>query len=220
LSVNNKKIPIKIMCHGRPTLKIAQRYGWLPGARYTNLRDIKGFKKIGMIDIDWKNYDFDRHLDAVKKCRPLITIARDVEDKDDLEKILEQANELNRYAEKVAIVPKDKRLSSNITKVIPDKFLLAYSVPTKYGATEIPLRSFKGRAVHLLGGRPDVQLQLSKQLNVYSFDGNRFTLDAKYGDYFAGECFKRHPEGGYYNCIRKSLRTISKMWKDGTRDTN
>jgi hypothetical protein len=53
------------MCHGKQTLRVAARLGWLPGARYTNLRDIKEFAEIGMIDIDWKNYDFRQHLNAV-----------------------------------------------------------------------------------------------------------------------------------------------------------
>ncbi len=56
------------MSHGRKTLQVALKYGWLPGARYTNLRDIKGFRRIGLID-DWGSYDFSllAHAMAVEE---------------------------------------------------------------------------------------------------------------------------------------------------------
>jgi hypothetical protein len=64
--------PLRVICHGRPTLRIAAEFGWLPGARYTNLRDIKDFDYIGLIDINWVDYDFQRHLAAVKQYQPYL----------------------------------------------------------------------------------------------------------------------------------------------------
>ena len=49
--------------------------------------------------------------------------------------------------------------------------------------------------MHLLGGRPDVQASLRRSLTVFSADVNRFTFDAKFGDYFNGKAFVEHPEG-------------------------
>jgi hypothetical protein len=205
--------PLRVLCHGKPTLKIAARFGWLPGARYTNLRDIRGFDLVGMIDIQWREYDFKRHLQAVKDTRPIVTIAQDVERKNRLAKILDQAWELSQWSSRVVIVPKDPRLAEGLLELIPEPFLLGYSVPTRYGSTVISPRSFGRRAVHLLGGRPDVQFALSRQLRVFSFDGNRFTLDAAYGDYFKQNRFVPHPTGGYYECIRSSLTEINRLWK-------
>jgi hypothetical protein len=61
---------MQIVTHGRAVLLLAKKYGWLPGARYTNLRDIRGFDSIGLIDIEWKQYCFKRHLEAVRAVRP------------------------------------------------------------------------------------------------------------------------------------------------------
>lgn len=167
--------------------------GGLPGARYTNLRDIRGFPSIGLIDIDWRSYDFKRHLRAVKETGPLLTVAKDIERESEFERILDQAEKLSCWANAVIIVPKFPNFGAKFLRKIPKKFLLGYSVPTRYGGTKIPLKVFEGRPIHLLGGRPDVQFKLSQILRVHSVDGNRITLDATYGDYFDGQTFRPHP---------------------------
>jgi hypothetical protein len=203
---------LRIICHGRATLELATARGWLPGARYTNLRDLRTFNRIGLIDIDWEHYDFARHLAAVQEVRPHLTIARDVVDAGQLGEVLEQAGELSRWVHRVVVVPKDPRLARRLSDLVPAQFLLGYSVPTRYGATSIPVEAFKRRPVHLLGGRPDVQHRLAQQLEVYSFDGNRITLDAAFGDYFNGSGFRPHPTGGYHRCIEASLQSIDRLW--------
>ncbi len=52
---------LKFVTHSKRVSSIAKRLGWLPGARYTNLRDVRKFDQIGFLDIDWKNYNFRRH---------------------------------------------------------------------------------------------------------------------------------------------------------------
>ncbi len=205
--------PIRVMCHGRKTLQVAVKYGWLPGARYTNLRDIRGFRRIGLIDIDWRSYDFKRHVHALKETRPLLTVARDIEHESEFERALDEAEELSCWAGNVVIVPKFPDFGIQCLRKIPKKFLLGFSVPTRYGGTKIPLELFLGRPIHLLGGRPDVQFKLSHLLDVRSVDGNRITLDAKYGDYFDGRRFTPHPTGGYYECIRASLVAVNRLWR-------
>ena len=49
---------------------------------------------------------------------------------------------------------------------------------------------------------------------VFSFDCNRFTLDASFGDYFDGEIFRPHPTGGYERCIEESIININALWDD------
>ena len=173
-------------------------------------------KGLGFLDIDWRSYCFKRHLEAARLTRPLITVARDVEQIRYLAKTLEEAEALSQYATLVVIVPKDIRLEQDLESSIPEKFMLGFSVPTRYGGTKIHPQAFK-RPVHLLGGRPDVQREYARMLRVFSMDCNRFTLDAGFGDYFDGEIFRPHPVGGYERCLVDSLQNIDSIWSDYKR---
>jgi hypothetical protein len=185
----------------------------MPGARYTNLRDLRRFERVGFIDIEWTNYSFKRHLEAVKATRPLLTVAMDIMDPRRLPRILDQAFELSLHCDRVVVVPKHSTLAHKLELLIPKQFILGYSVPTRYGGTMIPTSCFR-RPVHLLGGRPDVQRKLAESMPVVSIDCNRFTLDAAFGDYFDGDRFRPHPAGGYERCIRDSLRNMNTLWKN------
>lgn len=202
---------LKFVAHSHRVLRIAIKYGWLPGARYTNLRDVREFDRLGFLDIDWANYDFRKHLAAARSTRPLMTVARDILNCADLDEITAQADRLSEYVDTVIVVPKDRRLGPRIDELIPQRFLLGYSVRTRYGGTSIPLRHFT-RPVHLLGGRPEIQRRLAENLQVRSLDCNRFTLDAAFGDFFDGEIFRPHPIGGYERCVRDSIHNISALW--------
>jgi hypothetical protein len=207
----DKATPIKFIAHSFRAANIALRHGWLPGARYTNLRDVKRFDRLGFLDIDWKRYDFRRHVAAAKSTRPMITVAQDILDVQDIAQIVDQASELALYCDQVIVVPKDLRLAGKVDELIPSTFVLGFSVPTRYGGTRLSIREFT-RAVHLLGGRPDVQRRLASVLKVASFDCNRFTLDAAFGDYFDGETFRPHPTGGYDTCLEASVLNINLLW--------
>jgi len=164
------------------------------------------------LDIDWKDYNFQLHLQVSKDTRPMLTVARDIVDMSELDHILDEASELSRWADRVIVVPKDIRLEPLLPHAIPENFLLGYSVPTTYGNTEISPTCFTGRGVHLLGGHPFRQRELGECLTVTSIDCNRFTLDATFGDYFDGETFRPHPTGGYELCIWDSLLNINRLW--------
>jgi hypothetical protein len=203
--------PVRFVTHSKKVQQIAAKEGWLPGARYTNLRDVRAVGQLGFLDIDWKCYDFGRHLNAAKLTRPFLTVARDIENIDDYRTVLEQAEKLSMYARYVVIVPKDPRMADSFGTMIPERYLIGFSVATSYGGTGIDPRKF-ARPVHLLGGRPDTQRKLAEIMPVFSFDCNRFTLDAAFGDYFDGERFRRHPRGGYDRCLRDSIRNINSIW--------
>lgn len=204
---------LKFVAHSKKVIRIAQKHGWHPGARYTNMRDVKTFQfnNIGFLDIDWKNYNHGQHLEMAAIHKPKITIARDIECIFQLDDILKEAECLLKYSKQVAVVPKDPKLNGRLSELIPREYILAYSVPTKYGGTDVNVESFD-RPVHLLGGRPDVQRKLADKLKVYSIDCNRFTIDARFGDYFDGETFRPHPVGGYDNCLNDSIRNINSLW--------
>lgn len=205
-------MPTRIVTHSKRVASIAARYGWYSGALYTNLRDIREENCVGLIDVRWKEYNYKAHLSAVKKIRPLLTVAQDITDVRYFDDILIQASELAYYAKQVIIVPKDPKLQDIMNTIIPEHFLLGFSVPTRYGQSPIEPKFFR-RPVHLLGGRPDVQRKLANIMHVVSFDCNRFTLDAAFGDYFDGETFRPHPSGGYLRCIEDSILNINKLWE-------
>lgn len=208
---------MKFVAHGKFVQSLAKRAGWHPAARYTNLRDISEsrFQSKGFLDIDWKRYDFDRHLLAARRSKPLITVARDLISWRDIDLVLREAENLAQFASHVVIVPKHPRLGRLLDTAIPPQYILGYSVPTRYGGTRIAVKWFR-RPVHLLGGRPDTQRTLADQMPVVSMDCNRFTLDAAFGDYFDGETFRPHPVGGYRTCLADSMKNIGKLW-DGYR---
>jgi hypothetical protein len=203
----------KFVSHSYTAAKIAISYGWLPGARYTNLRDVRRFDRLGFLDIVWQDYKFRQHLRAAVATTPMVTVARDVERIEDLPEILDEAHELSNYCDFVIVVPKDPLLKDRMEELVPEKFLFGYSVPTRYGATTLSPESFR-RPIHLLGGRPDVQRKLAERMHVVSIDCNRFTLDASYGDYFDGEKFRPHPIGGYKHCLSESIKNITALWRD------
>ena len=78
-------------------LRLAIKHGWLPGARYTNLRDVKDFDRLGLLDIDWNNYSFTKHLEAARLTKPVLTVAKDIEDESEIDEILDQAHALAEH---------------------------------------------------------------------------------------------------------------------------
>lgn len=136
-------------------------------------------RDIVFVDNDFKNYDFEKHLRVVKKVRPKYATVRDYIPQTlckqqgikyySLEEILEQAEELSKYAENIIIIPKDR----NVIFKIPDDYILGYSVPTEYGGSPFSIKEFQGRRVHLLGGSPELQYVLAvENKNVVSLDNN------------------------------------------------
>ena len=75
---------LKFVAHSRLVLTIASKRGWLPAARYTNLRDVRTFDRLGFLDIEWRNYSFSAHRAAVRSTQPFVTVARDIERSDQL----------------------------------------------------------------------------------------------------------------------------------------
>jgi hypothetical protein len=205
-------LPRRFVCHSCPQVQaLARECGWKLGVRYTELRNVRASGRIDFLDIDWQRYDFHRHVEAARELRPFLTVARDITRKTQLKRVIDEAYLLLTYSTRVAVVPKAMSIGPHLRRLIPHDFLLGYSVPTSHGGTRIDPRRFHG-SVHLLGGRPDVQRQLATLMSVTSLDCNRFTLDARFGDYFDGKTFRPHPRGGYAACIAASLANINRLW--------
>jgi len=146
------------------------------------------------IDNDYFNYDHNLHLAVVKKFKPKYATARDIMsraqceiegiDYHPLEKILDWAEELDEYAENIILIPKYDCLDQ-----IPEKYILGYSVPTSHGRTPLPIKAFKGRRTHLLGGSWRLQLAHMAVLgdDIVSADNNYEFKIAKYGQFVTPE---------------------------------
>ena len=71
------------------------------------------------------------------------------------------AEEAAQYAESVVIIPKVSGVIDRLPRRIGKaRIVLGYSVPTRYGGTNVPLWEFNGWPIHLLGGSPEMQFAL------------------------------------------------------------
>lgn len=110
--------------------------------------------------------------------------------------------------------------------------ILGYSVPTKYGKTEVPLEEFHGWPIHLLGGSPQKQMELFQYFRqhstkVVSVDGNVIGKLSMLGQFWRDGCWfflKEEPEyQGFlvqeelniaHFCFELSVRNVQKAWKE------
>lgn len=134
---------------------------------------------IAFVDNEYRGYDHGRHLSVVAHIRPKYATTRDYMTPRQceaagieyftLDQILTWAEELERYAENVIIIPKE-----DVLHEIPERYVLGYSVPTAYGATPLPIETFRGRRIHLLGGSWKAQRALLATMldDVVSIDFN------------------------------------------------
>ena len=120
--------------------------------------------------------------------------------------------DLKRLSDSV-IVPKFKKWRAKFDRVLTDRHIIGYSVPTRYGATTLDLMCIS-HPVHLLDGRPDRQRLIAARANVVSIDCNRFTLDASFGDYFDGVKYNYQRELSYDRCLMRSMAGIDFAWSN------
>ena len=124
-------------------------------------------------DQDWKNPDRTVYMGHVARLRPHVATVIDWEREEQFAEVMDWAEAVTQYAERVIIIPK---VAGQLHR-IPDRIngkevVLGYSVPTKFGGTPVPIWEFGQRPVHLLGGSPHKQMRLTYYMNVVSADGN------------------------------------------------
>src|SRR5581483_1402700 len=135
---------------GNPRLSlIAEEEGWLIGFR----SDYSAPKHpIAFVDVEYKKPDFMAHLRLVARHKPKYTTVPDLSEKEinraDIDRAIQQAEQLSAYCEIPLIVPK---LSGQL-EMIPAFFAIGYSIPSSYGGAQYPLWELAERQIHLLGG--------------------------------------------------------------------
>lgn len=125
------------------------------------------------VDQDWKKPDRARYVAAVEQHRPHMATVLDWERDEQLPEVLSWAEDVAPFVEQVVIIPKVMGGIPLLPRRIAGReVVLGYSVPTRYGGTELPIWEFAGWPVHLLGGSPHRQLHLAHYCRVNSADGN------------------------------------------------
>lgn len=197
--------------------------GFLHGAQLPGKSTFRPY----FIDQNWKKPNRQKYMSALEQYRPRLCTVLDLEKRDQFSEVMDWAHEAAQFAGEIIIIPKVSGIVERIPDIINDKPVrLGYSVPTSYGASDISLIEFQRRPVHLLGGNPDTQMQLTRMLNVKSADFNMFhkmshrfckyyavingrsmwqnlrDTDGEYGDYAHDEAFRR------------SVYNLMKAWRD------
>lgn len=201
--------------------RTAVECGWLYGARLPSTV----YEKVHFADQDWKAPDRQAYMKALALHRPHMATVIDFEREGQLAEVLSWAEEAAALVEKVLIVPKVPDTIELIPEQIGGKpVILAYSVPTSFGGTSVPVWEFGRRPVHLLGGSPQKQIDLSRYLNVVSLDGNMAHKQAHRCRFWSRKKgTKGHwiqlSEGGddrkeeaNVEAFRRSLAEIKKCW--------
>lgn len=134
-------------------------------------------------DQNWKQPDRTKYMAALAEHKPRMATVLDWERDDQYNEALSWAWEAAQHvSEAVIIIPKVIGGIPRLPRTIAGKQVrLGYSVPTKFGATQVPQWEFMGWPVHALGGSPMRQLELAAYLDIRSADGN----------YIQGEALKR-----------------------------
>lgn len=144
-----------------------------------------------MLDIKWKDYDWNNHIQKIKDYRPVMACVPDYERLDQKADMLAKVEELRQLGViRIVVIPK----FSGAVKDIPNDCIIGISVPSSYAGfvpNDEDIEYIKGRMVHLLGGSPQSQRAFyddytRRGVQVISADGNGFQKNASSGVFFEG----------------------------------
>lgn len=182
---------------------------------------------IDFVDNEFKEYNHEQHVAAVKALSPKYATVRDLMTRSQCEdagidfytfdEIIDLARDVAQYAENVIVIPKYDCIAD-----IPDEFMLGYSVPTSYGGTPLPIERFVGRRVHLLGGRWKRQRNALAILgdSCVSLDNNHLMNIARWGMAYAPDGRQVNAKDvipGYYGNLVAMILSMSAIVADLSR---
>jgi O-succinylbenzoate synthase len=225
--------PTLVYCAGsnRRFDEIALTAGYVLGAQLP--RTV--YFPLWMADQDWKRPNRSRYMAALAEHRPTVATVLDWERDEQLPEVLDWAEEAAQHVERVMIVPKVVGRVGRIPRRIGGAdVVLAYSVPTRFGGSSVPLWEMAGWPIHLLGGSPHVQMRcwqhLSPIADVVSADGNlaqkmatqwcQFWVNGSAG--YANNRWwptlteadgTRWEQNGPYEAFRRSCANITAAWR-------
>jgi len=174
-------------CHRAEYLRIAEKIGYKLGTRADQYESnhIDGSElDISLVDNNFKEPDFERLWNVANMCDAEYVVVPDVYESQEIPQVLDWGDQLMRAGRTPIVVPKTVFDFSRI----PSSWTLAFSVPSGYGETDVPITAFDtGHDVHLLGGSPQNQIEYATRavengINLVSADGNSFSKAAGYGN--------------------------------------
>lgn len=213
--------PKLIYCAGgsKRYAEIAIQNGFLYGARLP----VKLYHdNLYFCDQNWKKPEKEKYIAAIKLHKPTIATVLDIESEQTRAEAYEWAEEIAPFVEYIIIIPK---IEIEIPEKIGEKpIIIGYSVPSKYGATTIPIERFVNRKIHLLGGSPKKQIEIYKKYPqaIFSADGNSHMKVAAFNKFWSGKkwIYLRDylPEPCAKDCsylaFEMSCQNIQKMWQE------
>ena len=215
--------PRLIFCMGGQDNRYAKQAiaaNWEYGFR-SREKCLDGVTNVTMIDVDWKKYDLDAHVQAVSEYRPWISVCPDIEDPTRLTETLEAMYRMREAgSEHVMVVPK----ADGIIRMLPAEqwIVLGYPIGPGEGTVNIWEVKESNFPVHLLGGSLPGQLKTMYHMNpgqVISGDMNGYTKAAQFGNTMQGLKLIKHPgkrhnsEGNVYEAFGVLARHIYAQWQ-------
>jgi hypothetical protein len=184
--------PTLIYCGGnnKRFAQIALDAGYEYGARLPGVINYRLY----FADQDWKRPNRAAYMRSLAVHRPVMATVLDWERSEQLGEVLDWGEEASRFVDQIVIIPKVINEVWRLPRYIGGKrVVLAYSVPTAYGGTQVPSWDFAGWPVHILGGTPHKQMEVYRYLRhtceIVSVDGNSPQKLAML------TCFSNHPTG-------------------------
>jgi hypothetical protein len=202
----------------RRFMEIAVSHGFKYGAQMPGTI----YAPIFMADQNWKKPNRAAYMAALAQHRPHVASVLDLEREDQLGEVLSWADEAAQYVNVVLLIPKVFGIIPRLPRRIGGaEVRLGYSVPTKFGGTEVPVWEFAGWPVHLLGGQPQAQIELAHYMDVRSVDGNYANkMAVRFCEYWtAGGWCELSDADGYvandapYEAFARSCANIMQAWR-------
>lgn len=172
-------------------------------------------------DQDWGHPNRAAYMQALAEHRPRIASVLDWEREEQLLEVLAWAEEAAAFVETVIIIPKVFGGIGRLPRTIGGaRVRLGYSVPTRYGGTQVPAWEFAGWPIHLLGGSPHAQMRIRQYLDVIghvaSVDGNMAMGLARYYCQFWTPGNARYASNRWWPTLREA--NGGRLWNDGAED--
>lgn len=173
------------------------------GVGYGVRDDYTAYTTVTMLDINWKRVNWARYMELIDQYRPTLALAPDYEYPWQFTALTRQIEDLRARVSRVLVCPK----FNGAIQHVPLWCRIALSVPAPSYAGFLPedLSVLAGRKIHLLGGKPEKQMDLITKLAavgaiVESADGSFLAMKAANGQYF---------ENGKWRDVRgKGIPTI------------
>src|SRR5690606_2285447 len=218
-------LAVLVQGSNREIPRVARESGWAYGSRTAETPRDYPFQLDLEFNENWREFDWNDYMDCVCKYRPVVALALDYFEPDQLPTLLAQITDLkNAGVLRVLVCPK----FHGAVKDIPPSCTVAVSVPSKYAGFLPRFEELSGRKVHLLGGTPPkwfgskrygrADTGLISAINgaggrVVSVDGNAHTGVAEQGGIWIDKVwdFSRKPLDLYSFAIESGRNIVSDL---------